>query len=84
MCDFFFRDVPKEIGIDSFFGVLNNYRRSSQPTCRYDTILRIDFPTGVVIKDQSFTFILLVAYPMFLTNSVVERHDRDPFLNTTG
>jgi hypothetical protein len=61
MCDFFFREVPKEIGIGSFYGVLNNDRRSSQPTCRYDTILRIDFPTGVVIKNQTFTFVLLVA-----------------------
>src|SRR6266436_7521071 len=84
-CDFCFREVSKEIGIGSFFGVLNNDRRAAQPACRYDTVRRIDFPAGVVIKDQAFALVLLVAQPMFLTNSVIERHDRGgPFLDATA
>jgi hypothetical protein len=74
MCDFFFREIPKQVGIRSFFGILNDDRRSAQPSCCYDTFGWMDFPTGVVIKNQTFPFVLLVAQPMFLTNSLIERH----------
>ncbi len=77
MCNFFFREVPKQVGIRTLFRVLDNDRRSAQPSCCYDTFGWLDFPTGVVIKNQIFALVLLVTQPMFLTNSLIERHARE-------
>lgn len=81
-CEFSLGEVTKQVGICTFFGVLDDDRRSAQPSGCYDTFGWLDFPTGVVIKNQTFALVLLVTQPMFLTNSLIERHasgGRDAF-----
>ena len=52
MCDFFFREAPKQVRLCTLFGVLDNDRQSAQPSCCYDAFGWMDFPTAVVIKNR--------------------------------